>query len=235
MRHGTINADGFGVGWYAAGIRPAPAVYRRAVPMWADASFDSFAGVVSSGCVLAAVRSATPGMPVEESATAPFTDGRVLLSHNGRVRADAVGDLLAAQPSPRVPESRCDAAVLAALLFTRLASESGSGAGSGSAAGAGSGTGAGSGAGSGSDVLAEIVAGVVTDVGAADPAARLNLLAVDGTTVVATTWGDTLSYRVTATGTEVASEPDGLPGWIDVADRTLLVATEVAVTLRDLT
>ncbi|MYR55419.1 class II glutamine amidotransferase, partial [Streptomyces sp. SID625] len=38
QRYGTVNADGFGVGWYAAGD-PVPARYRRAGPIWADLSF----------------------------------------------------------------------------------------------------------------------------------------------------------------------------------------------------
>ncbi|MGF7235575.1 MAG: ergothioneine biosynthesis protein EgtC, partial [Frankia sp.] len=56
MRHGTINADGFGVGWYAPEVRTEPAVYRRATPMWGDATFTSLSGAVRAGCVLAAVR-----------------------------------------------------------------------------------------------------------------------------------------------------------------------------------
>ena len=46
QRHGTINADGFGVGWYDSARRPEPARYRTARPMWADRSFASLAGVV---------------------------------------------------------------------------------------------------------------------------------------------------------------------------------------------
>ena len=46
-----------------------------------------------------------------------------------------------------------------------------------------------------------------------DPEARLNLLAVNGSRILATTWGDTLSYLVTADGVVVASEPyDDDPG-----------------------
>src|SRR2546430_13674869 len=73
QRHGRINADGFGVGWYAPDVRPEPARYRTTTPMWADASFSSVAGVISSRAVLAAVRNATPGLPVDESNTPPFT------------------------------------------------------------------------------------------------------------------------------------------------------------------
>ncbi|MGY1815115.1 ergothioneine biosynthesis protein EgtC [Blastococcus sp. SYSU D00820] len=191
QRYGTVNADGWGVGFFPPG-RPGPARWRSARPLWGDPSFASVAPVVESGCVVAAVRSATAGMPLEESAVAPFTDGRWLLSHNGRVDR-------AVLPPVRDAESTVDSALLAALVFDR-----------------------------GMDALAETVA----EVGAADPAARLNLLAADGTRLLATTWGDTLSALVTAEGTALASEPwDDDPAWTDVPDRHLVEVTPDGLTL----
>jgi glutamine amidotransferase len=111
QHHGTINADGWGVGFYVPG-RAAPARWRSPRPLWADASFASVGPVIESGCVLAAVRSATVGMPLEESAAAPFTDGRWLLSHNGRVDRGVL-------PPARDAESTVDSALLAALIFAR--------------------------------------------------------------------------------------------------------------------
>ena len=35
QRYGTVNADGFGVGWYADGD-PVPARYRNERPIWSD-------------------------------------------------------------------------------------------------------------------------------------------------------------------------------------------------------
>src|SRR5216683_1166700 len=58
--HGTMNVDGFGVGWYADGD-PVPARYRRAGPIWADSGFADLARVTRTRAVLAAVRSATAG------------------------------------------------------------------------------------------------------------------------------------------------------------------------------
>src|SRR5918992_2859505 len=84
QRHGTVNADGFGVGWYAA-VRPEPVRYRRAQAVWTDASFASLAPTISASCVLAAVRSATPGFGHDESCAPPFTHGTWLYSHNGRL------------------------------------------------------------------------------------------------------------------------------------------------------
>ncbi len=84
--------------------------WRSAKPLWGDVSFASVAPVLRSRAVLASVRSATVGMPMDESAAAPFTDGRWLLSHNGRVDRDVL-------PARHDAESACDSAVLAAHVF----------------------------------------------------------------------------------------------------------------------
>ena len=194
QRYGTVNADGWGVGFFTPG-RAQPARWRSARPLWGDPSFASVAPVVSSGCVVAAVRSATVGMPLEESAAAPFTDGRWLLSHNGRVDR-------AVLPPVRDAESTVDSALLAALVFDR-----------------------------GLDALGA----TVREVGTADPGARLNLLAADGTRLLATTWGDTLSALVTPDGTALASEPwDDDPRWTDVPDHSLVEVTPDGLTLTPL-
>jgi glutamine amidotransferase len=68
----------------------------------------------------------------------------------------------------------------------------------------------------------------VVAVGAADPAARLNVLLADGERILATAWGDTLSVLETPEGVVVASEPhDDDPRWRDVPDRTLVEARVV--------
>jgi gamma-glutamyl hercynylcysteine S-oxide hydrolase len=108
QKRGLLNADGWGVGLY--GPTGEVARWRSARPLWSDASFASIAPLLSSGAVLAAVRSATVGMPPDETAAAPFTDGRWLLSHNGRVSRSALPLSLAA-------ESVGDSALLAAHVF----------------------------------------------------------------------------------------------------------------------
>jgi gamma-glutamyl hercynylcysteine S-oxide hydrolase len=107
--NGLMNADGWGVGFYAPG-RDEPARWRSNRPLWSDASFASVAPTITSACVLGAVRSATVGMPMDETAVAPFTFGRWLLSHNGIVDRQLLG------PHPAA-ESMCDSALLAAHLF----------------------------------------------------------------------------------------------------------------------
>ena len=195
--YGTVNADGFGAGWYDPG-RPTPARYRRAVPMWADASFASLAGVVRSGCVLAAVRSASEGTPVEESAVAPFLLGDVLLSHNGRVDRAALGPLVPSADLARIG-STVDSAYVAALVLARC--EAG-------------------------DPLGPALRAAVRAAAGQDPSARLNLLATDGRRVAAATWGDTHVVRVVDGSVLVASEPtDDGAGWEPLPDRSLLMAT----------
>ena len=104
-----MNADGWGVGFYAPG-REEPGRWRSSRPLWGDASFASLAPLISSTCVLAAVRSASAGMPADETAAAPFQSGRWLLSHNG------VADRAVLGPHPEA-ESVSDSAQLAAHLF----------------------------------------------------------------------------------------------------------------------
>jgi glutamine amidotransferase len=109
QRHGTINADGWGVGFFTP-ARPDASRWRSNRPLWADASFASVAPVVYSTCIVAAVRSASVGMPLDETAVAPFQSGRWLLSHNGVVDRELLGPQASA-------ESVCDSAQLAAYLF----------------------------------------------------------------------------------------------------------------------
>lgn len=199
---GTVNVDGFGVGWYPDGA-DGPVRYRRAVPMWSDAGFAELAVTTTAGAVLAAVRSATVGMPVTEPACAPFTDGRWLFSLNGRLAGwpDSAAPLAGTLPVTELItlDAPTDSALLWALLRQRLR------------AGAGP---------------VGAVTGVLAMAAAADPAARLNLLLTDGATVVATTWTHSLSVRLAGGALTVSSEPtDHDPGWQAVPDRHLVVAT----------
>ncbi|PWW52256.1 ergothioneine biosynthesis protein EgtC [Actinokineospora spheciospongiae] len=197
---GAVNADGFGVGWYTGSGDPVR--YRRAVPMWTDTSFAALAASVSSGAVLAAARSATVGMPVVETACAPFAEGRWLFSHNGVVRGwpGSVADLAATLPTTDLMtlDAPTDSAVLWALVRNRLR------------AGAPPG-----------DALAEVVLAVADRA----PDSRLNLLLTDGTTLAATTWWHSLSVHTTADHVVLASEPwDDDPRWTPVDDRQLVLA-----------
>jgi gamma-glutamyl hercynylcysteine S-oxide hydrolase len=193
QKHGLMNADGWGVGFFDGSLEgTTPRRWRSPAPLWGDASFASVAPALRSNCVVAAVRSATIGMPIEASATAPFTDGQWLLSHNGIVDRTVL-------PRTSSAESVCDSAILAAVIFER-----------------------------GLDALGDTIA----EVGMADPLARLNILAANGSRLLATTWGDTLFVLRRDDGVVLASEPyDDAPDWEDVPDRHLVEVTAEGVTL----
>jgi glutamine amidotransferase len=192
QKHGLMNADGWGVGFFDGDL---PRRWRSAAPLWGDTSFDSVAPALRSHCVVAAVRSATVGMPIEVSSAAPFTDGHWLLSHNGVVDR-------AVLPSTSSAESVCDSAILAATIFAR-----------------------------GLDELGD----TIVEVGTADPIARLNILAANGSRLLATAWGDTLSILRRDDGVVLASEPyDDDSDWEDVPDRHLVEVNAKGVTMTPL-
>ncbi|MQA03359.1 MAG: ergothioneine biosynthesis protein EgtC [Streptosporangiales bacterium] len=206
--HGTVNVDGFGAGWYVDGHR-RPVRYRRAQPIWSDQSFASLAPTVESGCVLAAVRSATPGYPADESCAAPFTHEGWLFSHNGCVfDSQALRKTLQDRVS-WVPDAL--AAVDSAFMFG-LAVTHWSG---GASLGAG-------------------LASTVTDVAAAADG-RLTTLATDGSLLAGTTWGEPLYVRRTTDAVVLAAEPDDDGAdWEEVPDRTLVEADRTGVHLTSL-
>jgi glutamine amidotransferase len=217
QRHGTMNVDGFGIGWYADGD-PVPARYRRAGPIWADPGFADLARVTRTRALLAAVRSATGGTESGPAAAAPYGSGRWLLSHNGRLAGwpATTARLAAGLPAEDLLalEARCDSALAWALVAARL--KAGAPAG-------------------------QALAGVVADLADHGVSGRFNFLLTDGEVISATAAGDTLCYRAAGPGAPggpgvvVASEPgDDGPGWADVPDNSMLTATLDAVEVRPL-
>ncbi len=192
QKHCLMNADGWGIGFFDGEV---PRRWRSQAPLWGDVSFESVAPALRSHCVVGAVRSATVGMPIETSATAPFTDGRWLLSHNGVVDR-------AVLPTATDAESVCDSAILAATIFAR-----------------------------GLDALGD----TIVEVAKADPNARLNVLAANGSRLLATAWGDTLCILRRDDGVVLASEPyDNDSDWEDVPDRHLVEVTAAGVRMTPL-
>jgi glutamine amidotransferase len=207
QREGAMNADGWGVGWWDASVRPEPARYRTASPMWTDRSFRSVAEVVHAGAFMAAVRSATPPSPIVDTGNAPFTAGPWLFSLNGFVLGfrGPVGEGL----RRRVSEERAaaidgssDSEVLFALVLDALD------------------------AGAGGE---EALAGAIREV-RRDTEAVLNLLLSDGHSIVATTFGNSLftlqADGLATGGVLVASEPlDDHDAWTPVPDGSVVRAT----------
>jgi gamma-glutamyl hercynylcysteine S-oxide hydrolase len=249
QRHGTMNVDGFGVGWYA-GDDPVPARYRRAGPIWSDDSLPDLARVTRTRAMLCAVRSASVGTDTGASAAAPYAEGSWLFSLNGAlvgwsaaagaattprrrtaaaVRAERAGESIT-EPAPSAPASPADATEAVLRLAARLPA---------------------------ADLLklqarcdtallwglvlarlraqqpaVDALAGTVGDIRAAGGTGRFNLLLTDGNVIAATAAGDSLCYRHGPDGVIVASEPfDDAPGWQKVPDNSVVEASRAAVTV----
>lgn len=204
---GRINADGFGVGWYDPGGPPLR--YRRDQPLWSDSQLPDLAARIRTSAMLAAVRSATVGMPVTEPACAPFTGEGWLFSHNGKIIGwpDTVAEAAGRLPVTRLlsMEALTDSALLWELLRARLRA---------------------------GRPAPEAVVETVTEIARAAPGSRLNLLLTDSRTIVATTVTHSLWVRQRGGATLVSSEPlDDDPSWQPVADQRLVVATTDRVTV----
>jgi glutamine amidotransferase len=197
---GTVNADGFGLGWYVDGEAVR---YRRSVPVWADENLPGLARSIRSDAVLAAVRNGTTGMPLGEGAAAPFVHGRWLFSHNGLIRGWPGSLTKLAEGLPVTDLLTLDAPVDSALLWALIVQQLSAGV-----------------------PAADAVASVVQNVEEAAPGSRLNVLLTDGEQLVATTWTHSLWVRRTDDSVAVSSEPWSTDdGWEELPDRTLLTAT----------
>lgn len=84
MRGALLNADGFGVGFFAP-HRDEPARYRSGLPLWGDESFLELAPAVLASAAIANARSATPGQGTGLANTPPYVAGGWVFSHNGLI------------------------------------------------------------------------------------------------------------------------------------------------------
>ena len=207
---GTVNADGFGLAWYAEGELRR---YRRSVPIWADESLPGLARTISSTAIVAAVRNGTTGMPLTETAVAPFTDGRWAFSHNGVIAGwpDSVAKLAEGLPATDLLtlDAPTDSALLWSLIRHRLR---------------------------GGTPAPDAVRATLAEVVAAAPGSRLNVVLTDGTQIVASAWWHSLAVRRTDDSVLIASEPTDPddPSWQQVPDRRLLLATPHDLELTEL-
>ena len=202
QRHGTVNADGFGVGWYAD--RAAPVRYRRAQPIWTDASFASLAPTIATSCVVAAVRSATVGMSIDESAAAPFTHGRWLFSHTGRLSDWPTARKALLPRAADVADTRVgvDSALLFGLALAHW------------------------------EAGAPLVDGLVRAAQAALDygGGRLTMLGSDGAAVAGVVLGEPIYVSPSPDGVLIASEPHGDLTWREIADGTAVHLSREAFT-----
>jgi gamma-glutamyl hercynylcysteine S-oxide hydrolase len=222
---GRINADGWGVAWYDplvdGGRRPAR--YRTATPMWADRRFRDIADFIGSGHVVAAVRNASPGAPIEETGSSPFIAGRYAFTHNGFVTSfrTGLGEDMRRQVNERQARNilgSADSEVLFAMVLDRL--DRGA---------------------SMIDALGELLDDLDDD----GVEGKFNFILSDGATMVATREGNSL-FTLERAGSDtadasdasefhrvVASEPyDDDPDWIEVPDHSFVTVNATALTVQ---
>lgn len=85
MKEATLNADGFGIGWYHPQEETEPFTYKNIQPIWSDINLPQLARYINSNTILGYVRSATPGQAVDLSNCQPFTYQNLLFCHNGYI------------------------------------------------------------------------------------------------------------------------------------------------------
>ena len=227
MMSGVVNADGFGVGWYVPWSGGEPALYRSDSPLWSDRGFASIAPRIRVRAIFAAVRSATSGLPVEESGTPPFASGPFMFAHNGAIedfRRTAMRPLRDALSDESYAGllGTTDSETIFAGLLDRLREAPGDLAGA----------------------TAATVRHVSTVCGKLGIRATLNLAVTDGAAFTFSCYstegpGNSLYLiedgKVFPGAAVVASERlDDDAGWRKVPDRHLLVVEEGGVSLRTL-
>jgi ergothioneine biosynthesis protein EgtC len=84
-RSEPLNGDGFGVGWYAPQVDDRPCLFTSITPAWSNQNLHHLAEKITTPCVFAHVRAASPGMHVSEANCHPFQFGRYLWMHNGGI------------------------------------------------------------------------------------------------------------------------------------------------------
>jgi len=115
----TTNGDGFGIGWYGEG--PRPALFKSVDPAWNDQNLREIATQVRTPLFFAHVRAST-GTAVQRTNCHPFRQGRWLWMHNGAVRGfhEIKRELLAAVDPSLFPdiEGSTDSETLFFLALT---------------------------------------------------------------------------------------------------------------------
>lgn len=211
---GHVNVDGTGVAWWDEG-RADPLRYVTDKSPWADPNLSDLAPVLSGTPLLAAVRSATPGIPHGPQNVAPFVSGDLAAVHNGWIGGfrDGVGrSLLNTLSDARFSEisSMNDSQALFQLVCQQIDDNPGIEI---------------------RDAVSETFRLVAKTAIAADLAAALNLVVASESEIVATktsagTEINSLYTLRTEGGNWVASEPlDDADPWEPVPEHSLVVLT----------
>ncbi len=220
---GTVNVDGTGAAWWPED-GSGPLRYVTTAPPWADPNLPGLAPALRGRTVLAAVRSATPGLPYGPDNVAPFVTDRMAGAHNGRIsgfRQGLARTLLGGLDDDRFGQvtSMNDSLALFLMVAQYMDDEPGT---------------------SLSDAVTSVVQQTSKAVIAAGEIATLNLVIATSDEIVATrtSAGDAINSlytRTTDEGNWLASEPlDGDAGWTSLPEHSLVALTAVGIDVRAL-
>ena len=82
-RSDPLNGDGAGIAWFAPEFTSRPALFKDVTPAWCNENLLELAQVVSSPCIFAHVRAASPHSPVHRLNCHPFAHKNLAFMHNG--------------------------------------------------------------------------------------------------------------------------------------------------------
>ncbi|MFP4072783.1 MAG: hypothetical protein ACLFVZ_01975 [Actinomycetota bacterium] len=218
MLSGHVNVDGTGVVWWE---KPSsePLRYVTDRPPWSDPNLSHLAPRLRGSTILAAVRSATPGIGFGVSNVAPFVEAGLAGVHNGWIggfKGEVGHDLVARLSGERFGRLGAlnDSLVLFSLVAQTFEDHPGSTL---------------------VDAVAETIRVVSKQVVAAGERAALNLVvAADGQMVACRASVDyglnSLYVREAGSGFIVASEPlDDEESWTSLDKHTLAVLDPMGV------
>ena len=220
---GTVNVDGTGVAWWPD-ARGEPLRYITTQPPWADPNLPGLAPVLQGRTVLAAVRSATPGLPFGPDNVSPFGSGSLAGVHNGWIggfRSGVGRELLAGLSDERFGQlfAMNDSLALFLLVAQHLDGHPGA---------------------SVADAVTAVIQHTAKAVMAAGMTATLNLVVASAAEVVAArtsagTEVNSLYMLRTAEGGWLASEPlDPDANWQPVPEHSMTILTPDAVETRSI-
>lgn len=223
LLRGRVNVDGTGVAWWEQEVGE-PLRYVTIQPPWADPNLPGLAKRLKGSTVLAAVRSATPGMGFGTSNVAPFVGEGFAAVHNGWIGGFTSGvgrRLLSSLDDTRF--GRLDAMNDSLALFSLVLQEMGDRPSASLA-----------------DAVAGVLQTVTKKVVAAGEAATLNLVVASAGQIVATRTSanfdvNSLYTRQSDEGVWLASEPlDPDETWAALPKGSLSVLGPEGITTRPL-
>ncbi len=218
---GTVNVDGTGAAWWP-GDGSGPLRYVTATPPWADPNLPGLAPSLRGTTLLAAVRSATPGLPYGPDNVAPFVTDGLAGAHSGRIGGFRHGlgrTLLSSLSDARFGQLTAMNDSLALFLMVVQHMEDTPDA-------------------TLSDAVTTVIQQTAKAVIAAGEVATLNLVVASSGEIVAarTSAGDAINSlytRTTVEGSWLASEPlDDDAGWTATPEHSLAVLTAVGVDIK---